>query len=142
MKYRFIKAVGAAPRAVQYLEDAYDEYDSGKINYIENTVSGYEKALKHKADSIAREERRKLERLRVGELARECGFNAAPCSYLRILAHPVWPTCSMPFASQVILSLATISPSIEHCKPLPTNHLVARMFPKDAIMSCWQIQSC
>ena len=73
--------MGAAPRAVQYLEDAYDEYDSGKINYIENTVSGYEKALKHKADSIAREERRKLERLRVGELARECGFNATPCSH-------------------------------------------------------------
>ena len=62
MKYRFIKAVGAAPRAVQYLEDAYDEYDRDKINYIESTVSGYEKALKHKADSIAREERRKLER--------------------------------------------------------------------------------
>ena len=58
----FIKAVGAAPRAVQYLEDAYDEYDRDRINYIENTVSDYEKALKHKADSIAREERRKLER--------------------------------------------------------------------------------
>ena len=62
MKYRFIKAVGAAPNAVQYLEDAYEEYDAGRINYIENTVSDYEKALKHKADSIARAERRELER--------------------------------------------------------------------------------
>jgi hypothetical protein len=62
MKYRFIKAVGAAPRAVQYLEDAYEERDGGRIDYIENAVSDYEKALKHKADSIARAERRELER--------------------------------------------------------------------------------
>lgn len=62
MKYRFIKAMGVAPNAVQYLEDAYDECDRGKINRIENIVSGYEKVLKQKADSIAREERRKLER--------------------------------------------------------------------------------
>ena len=33
-----------------------------RINYIETTVSDYEKALKHKADSIARAEREKLER--------------------------------------------------------------------------------
>jgi hypothetical protein len=62
MKYRFIKAVGAAPRAVQYLEDTYEERDGGRIDYIENAVSDYEKALKHKADSIARAERRELER--------------------------------------------------------------------------------
>ena len=42
----------------------------------------------------------------------------------------------------IILSLATISPSIEHYKQLPTNRLVARMFPKDAIMNCWLIPSC
>ena len=49
-------------RAVQYLEDAYEERDGGRIDYIENAVSDYEKALKHKADSIARAERRELER--------------------------------------------------------------------------------
>ena len=75
MKYRFIKASGFAPNAVQFLEDAYEEGQKDRINYIETTVSDYEKALKHKADSIARAEREKLERLRVGELARECGFN-------------------------------------------------------------------
>ena len=61
---------------------------------------------------------------------------------MRILESPVWPTCSMLSASQVILCLATISPSIERYKQLLTNRLVARMFPKDAIMNCWQIQSC
>ena len=63
-------------------------------------------------------------------------------TYMRILESPVWPTCSMLSANQVILCLATISPSIGHYKRFPTNHLVARMFPKDAIMNCWQIQSC
>lgn len=62
MKYRFIKASGFAPNAVQFLEDAYEEGQKDRINYIETTVSDYEKALKHKADSIARAEREKLER--------------------------------------------------------------------------------
>lgn len=62
MKYRFINAGGYAPEAVQFLEDAYEEKHKGKIDFIERTVSDYEKALKHKADSIAREERKKLER--------------------------------------------------------------------------------
>ena len=62
MKYRFIKASGFAPNAVQFLEDAYEEGQKDRINYVETTVSNYEKALKHKADSIARAERKKLER--------------------------------------------------------------------------------
>jgi len=62
MKYRFIKAMGFAPNAVQYLEDAYEEGQKDRIDYVEKTVSDYEKTLKHKADSIARAERRKLER--------------------------------------------------------------------------------
>lgn len=62
MKYRFINAGGYAPEAVQFLEDAYEERQKGKIDFIERTVSDYEKALKHKADSIARAERKKLER--------------------------------------------------------------------------------
>ncbi len=62
MKYRFIKASGFAPNAVQYLEDAYEEGQKDRIDYVEKTVSDYEKALKHKADSIARAERKKLER--------------------------------------------------------------------------------
>ena len=62
MKYRFIKASGFAPNAVQFLEDAYEEGQKDRINYIETTVSDYEKALKHRADSIARAEREKLER--------------------------------------------------------------------------------
>ena len=62
MKYRFIKAMGFAPNAVQFLEDAYEEGQKDRIDYVEETVSDYEKALKHKADSIARAERKKLER--------------------------------------------------------------------------------
>ena len=62
MKYRFIKAAGLAPNAVQFLEDAYEEGQKDRIDYVEKTVSDYEKALKHKADSIARAERKKLER--------------------------------------------------------------------------------
>ena len=62
MKYRFIKAIGAAPKEVQFLEDAYERHWVDRLDYIEGTVSDYEKALKHKADSIARAEREKLER--------------------------------------------------------------------------------
>ncbi len=62
MKYRFIKAAGFVPNAVQFLEDAYEEGQKDRIDYVESTVSNYEKALKHKADSIARAERKKLER--------------------------------------------------------------------------------
>ena len=60
MKYRFIKASGFAPNAVQFLEDAYEEGQRDRIDYVEKTVSDYEKA--HKADSITRAERKKLER--------------------------------------------------------------------------------
>ena len=62
MKYRFINAGGYAPQVVQFLEDAYEEKHKEKIDFIERTVSDYEKALKHTADSIARAERKKLER--------------------------------------------------------------------------------
>ena len=62
MKYRFIKAIGAAPKEVQFLEDAYERHWVDRLDFIEGTVSDYEKALKHKADSIARAERKKLER--------------------------------------------------------------------------------
>lgn len=62
MKYRFIKAIGAAPKEVQFLEDAYEQQWVDRLNHIEGTVSDYEKVLKHKADSIARSEREKLER--------------------------------------------------------------------------------
>lgn len=62
IKYRFIKAMGFAPNAMQFLEDAYEEGQKDRIDYVEKTVSDYEKALKHKADSIARAEREKLER--------------------------------------------------------------------------------
>ena len=58
MKYRFIKAIGAAPKEVQFLEDAYERHWVDRLDYIEGTVSDYEK----KADSIARAEREKLER--------------------------------------------------------------------------------
>jgi len=62
MKYRFIKAVGAAPREVQFLEDTYEQHWAGRLEFVEKTVADYEKALKHQADSIARAERKKLER--------------------------------------------------------------------------------
>ena len=62
MKYRFIKAIGAAPKEVQFLEDSYEQHWVDRLDFIEGTVSDYEKALKHKADSIARAEREKLER--------------------------------------------------------------------------------
>ena len=54
--------IGAAPKEVQFLEDAYERHRVDRLDYIEGTVSDYEKALKHKADSIARAEREKLER--------------------------------------------------------------------------------
>ena len=62
MKYRFIKAIGIAPKEVQFLEEAYEQRSGERLDYIENTVSDYEKALKHKADSITKAERKKLER--------------------------------------------------------------------------------
>ena len=62
MKYRFINAGGYAPRAVQFLEDAYEQRDGKRLGCIEKVVADYEKSLKQKADSIARAERRKLER--------------------------------------------------------------------------------
>jgi hypothetical protein len=62
MKYRFIKAIGAAPKEVQFLEDAYERHWVDRLDFIEGTVSDYEKVMKHKADSIARAEREKLER--------------------------------------------------------------------------------
>lgn len=62
MKYRFIKAIGVAPKEVQFLEEAYEQRLGERLDYIENTVSDYEKALKHKADSITKAERKKLER--------------------------------------------------------------------------------
>ena len=61
MKYRFVKATGFAPKVVQFLDDAYEEGQTEKIEFIETTVSEYEKALRHKADSIVRAEHRVLE---------------------------------------------------------------------------------
>ena len=43
--------MGFAPNAVQFLEDAYEEGQKDRIDYVEKTVSDYEKALKHKADN-------------------------------------------------------------------------------------------
>ena len=62
MKYRFIKAIGVAPKEVHFLEEAYEQRLGEGLDYIKNTVSDYEKALKHKADSITKAERRELER--------------------------------------------------------------------------------
>lgn len=61
MKYRFVKATGFAPKVVQFLDDAYEEGQTEKIEFIETTVSEYEKALRHKADSIVRAEHRVVE---------------------------------------------------------------------------------
>lgn len=61
MKYRFVKATGFAPKVVQFLDDAYEEGQTEKIEFIETNVSEYEKALRHKADSIVRAEHRVLE---------------------------------------------------------------------------------
>ena len=60
MKYRFIKAIGAAPKAVQFLEDAYEQGYGDQVDYIEMVVTDYEKAMKLKADSIVRSESQKV----------------------------------------------------------------------------------
>lgn len=62
MKYRFIKAKRVAPRAVQFLEDAYEQGNGDEIEYIEMVVTDYERALKLKADSIVRSESQKVKR--------------------------------------------------------------------------------
>jgi hypothetical protein len=62
MKYRFVKATGAAPRVVQFLEDAYEQGNHDQVDYIETVVTDYERALKLKADSIVRSESQKVKR--------------------------------------------------------------------------------
>lgn len=64
MKYRYLKAVGAAPKATQSLDDTFANGDSRAIQIVYSTVDDYEKALKHKSDSIVRAEQEKTEKLR------------------------------------------------------------------------------
>ena len=64
MKYRYLRAMNAAPTTLQYLDDAFEGGDAGKIQKIHTTVKEYEQALLQKSDSIIRAERRKAEGLR------------------------------------------------------------------------------
>lgn len=64
MKYRFIRAMNAAPVTLQYLDDAFEGGEAGKLQIILTTVKEYEQALRQKSDSIIRAERKKAEELR------------------------------------------------------------------------------
>ena len=64
MKYRFIRAMNAAPVTLQYLDDAFEGGDAKKFQIVCTTVEEYEKALIQKSDSIIRAERKKAEELR------------------------------------------------------------------------------
>ena len=64
MKYRFIRAMNAAPFTLQYLDDAYEGGDAKKLQIVRTTVKEYEQALIQKSDSIIRAERRKAEELK------------------------------------------------------------------------------
>jgi len=64
IKYRFIKAVGHSSRTVQFLEDAFEEKNADKLEYINSTVIEYERAIRQKSDSIVRAEKKKIEDLR------------------------------------------------------------------------------
>lgn len=64
MKYRFIRAMNAAPTTLEYLDDAFEGGDTRKLQIVCTTVEEYEKALIQKTDSIIRAERKKAEELR------------------------------------------------------------------------------
>lgn len=64
MKYRFIRAMNAAPLTLQYLDDAFEGGDARKLKIVHTTVKEYEQALRQKSDSIIRAERKKAEELR------------------------------------------------------------------------------
>ena len=64
MKYRFIRAMNAAPLTLQYLDDAFEGGDARKLQIVRTTVIEYEQALRQKSDSIIRAERKKAEELR------------------------------------------------------------------------------
>lgn len=64
MKYRFIRAMNAAPLILQYLDDAFEGGDARKLQIVHTTVIAYEQALRQKSDSIIRAERKKAEELR------------------------------------------------------------------------------
>ena len=64
MKYRFIRAMNAAPITLQYLDDAFEGGDARKLQIVHTTVNEYEQALKQKSDSIIKAEREKQEQLK------------------------------------------------------------------------------
>lgn len=64
MKYRFIRAMNAAPLTLQYLDDAFEGGDARKLQKVNTTVIEYEQALKQKSDSIIRAEREKQKQLK------------------------------------------------------------------------------
>lgn len=60
MKYRYLHATGTASDILFYLDDAYDNGDEKRLQKIHSIVKDYEQAIKHKADSIVRAEKKKL----------------------------------------------------------------------------------
>ncbi len=64
LKYRFIRAMNAAPLTLQYLDDAFEGGDARKLQIVHTTVIEYEQAVRQKSDSIIRAERKKAEELR------------------------------------------------------------------------------
>lgn len=63
IKYRYLKAVGVAHNTIQSLDDIFDYGNSRKIQVVYSTVYDYDKALKHKSDSIVKAESKKMEKI-------------------------------------------------------------------------------
>jgi hypothetical protein len=64
IKYRYLQAMGIAHETTQALDSTFTKGDSHAIQRIYSTVDSYEKAQKHKSDSIVRAEQKKMELLR------------------------------------------------------------------------------
>ena len=64
MKYRYLRAIGTAPKTMQFLDDAFEGGDARKFQKVHVIVKEYEKALLQKSDCIIRAERKKADGLR------------------------------------------------------------------------------
>ena len=60
MKYRFLHAVGVDPDVLMFLDDAFEEGDERKLQFIHAKVKDYERSVKQKSDSIVRAETKRM----------------------------------------------------------------------------------
>lgn len=64
IKYRYITAIGVAPKMIRHLDNVFADRDEEKIKEINSTVENFEDKIKQEADSIVRAEKRIMERLK------------------------------------------------------------------------------